>query len=99
MEGLRGDRISMIFQEPNAALNPTMSIGDQVSESFLFHQKKEMCAKILEDPSGLVDPLEIWALDGHTCFSNICSQNRRINFRGINAKGFDMKLNCRFYIS
>jgi len=49
MEKLRGDQISMIFQEPNAALNPTMSIGDQVSESFLFHQKKEMCAKILED--------------------------------------------------
>lgn len=49
VEGLRGDQISMIFQEPNAALNPTMSIGDQVSESFLFHQKKEMCAKILED--------------------------------------------------
>jgi ABC-type dipeptide/oligopeptide/nickel transport system ATPase component len=37
MEGLRGDHISMIFQEPSAALNPTMSIGDQVSESFLFH--------------------------------------------------------------
>ncbi len=49
MEDLRGDQISMIFQEPNAALNPTMSIGDQVSESFLFHQKKELCAKILED--------------------------------------------------
>jgi peptide/nickel transport system ATP-binding protein len=49
VEGLRGDQISMIFQEPNAALNPTMSIGDQVSESFLFHQKKEMCAKILDD--------------------------------------------------
>ncbi len=49
MEALRGAQISMIFQEPNAALNPTMSIGDQVSESFLFHQKKEMCARILED--------------------------------------------------
>ena len=49
MESLRGDRISMIFQEPNAALNPTLSIGDQVSESFLFHQKKEMCAKIVQD--------------------------------------------------
>ena len=49
MESLRGDRISMIFQEPNAALNPTLSIGEQVSESFLFHQKKEMCAKIVED--------------------------------------------------
>lgn len=48
MEKLRGDRISMIFQEPNAALNPTMSIGDQISESFLFHQKGQMCAGILE---------------------------------------------------
>ncbi|CAB1082245.1 hypothetical protein D1AOALGA4SA_9875 [Olavius algarvensis Delta 1 endosymbiont] len=48
MQSLRGDRISMIFQEPNAALNPTMSIGDQVAESFLFHQKKEMCAAILK---------------------------------------------------
>ena len=49
MENLRGDRISMIFQEPNAALNPTLSIGDQVSESFWFHQKKEMSVKILKD--------------------------------------------------
>ena len=48
MQSLRGDRISMIFQEPNSALNPTMSIGDQVSESFLFHQKKEMSVAILE---------------------------------------------------
>jgi len=47
MEGLRGDRISMIFQEPNAALNPTMSIGQQISESFLFHQKKNMSAEVL----------------------------------------------------
>ena len=49
MEGLRGDSISMIFQEPNAALNPIMSIGDQVSESFLFHQKKEMCEAVLAE--------------------------------------------------
>ncbi len=49
MESLRGDRISMIFQEPNAALNPTMSIGDQVAESFLFHQKKSLCASVLRD--------------------------------------------------
>ena len=53
MESLRGDRISMIFQEPNSALNPTMSIGRQISESFLFHQKKEMCRKILD---GLESP-------------------------------------------
>ncbi|MEJ2285904.1 MAG: ATP-binding cassette domain-containing protein, partial [Desulfobacterales bacterium] len=47
MQSLRGDRISMIFQEPNAALNPTMSIGEQVGESFLFHQKKDMSSEIL----------------------------------------------------
>ncbi|NNG00842.1 MAG: ABC transporter ATP-binding protein [Desulfobacteraceae bacterium] len=51
MEDLRGNHISMIFQEPNAALNPIMSIGDQISESFLFHRKKEMSKKILEDLS------------------------------------------------
>jgi len=49
MENLRGDKISMIFQEPNAALNPIMSIGDQVSESFLFHRKEEMCRTVLEN--------------------------------------------------
>ena len=49
MQGLRGDSISMIFQEPNAALNPIMSIGDQVSESFLFHRKRDMCQKINGD--------------------------------------------------
>ena len=49
MERLRGDQISMIFQEPNAALNPIMSIGDQVAESFLFHRRPEMCRRILED--------------------------------------------------
>ena len=56
MESLRGDRISMIFQEPNAALNPTMSIGRQVSESFLFHQKKEMSAEILARLEALRNP-------------------------------------------
>ena len=49
LQRLRGERISMIFQEPNAALNPTMSIGDQIAESFLFHQIKQMCVKILKD--------------------------------------------------
>lgn len=46
MRAMRGDSISMIFQEPNAALNPIMSIGDQISESFLFHRKGGMCKKI-----------------------------------------------------
>ncbi|MCP4689267.1 MAG: ABC transporter ATP-binding protein [Desulfobacterales bacterium] len=51
MQQLRGDRISMIFQEPNAALNPTMSIGDQISESFLFHKRREMCEVVYKELS------------------------------------------------
>jgi peptide/nickel transport system ATP-binding protein len=48
MESLRGDQISMVFQEPNAALNPTFSIGEQVGESFWFHQQKELYQAVHE---------------------------------------------------
>ena len=34
---IRGNRISMIFQEPMTSLNPMMSIGDQVAEPFRRH--------------------------------------------------------------
>jgi peptide/nickel transport system ATP-binding protein len=47
MEDLRGNQISMIFQEPNTALNPIMSIGEQVAESYLFHRKNDLCKGIL----------------------------------------------------
>ena len=56
LEHVRGNQISMIFQEPNAALNPIMSIGDQVAESFLFHRTKEMCGRVLEDLRQSIPP-------------------------------------------
>ena len=34
---LRGSEISMIFQEPMTALNPVMTIGDQIDEIFRYH--------------------------------------------------------------
>ncbi len=37
--GVRGDRISMIFQEPMTSLNPAYTIGDQLTEALLCHQK------------------------------------------------------------
>jgi len=37
---IRGSRISMIFQEPSAALNPVMTVGKQLEESILLHTDK-----------------------------------------------------------
>lgn len=34
---VRGNKIAMIFQDPMTALNPTMTIGDQISEVVLQH--------------------------------------------------------------
>ena len=42
MQLIRGNDISMIFQEASTSLNPVLSIGDQVGESFLLHRLSEM---------------------------------------------------------
>ena len=39
MRHLRGNNISMIFQEPLTSLNPVYSIGDQLMEPFILHQQ------------------------------------------------------------
>jgi peptide/nickel transport system ATP-binding protein/oligopeptide transport system ATP-binding protein len=38
MRHIRGNRISMIFQEPMTSLNPVHCIGDQISEAIWLHQ-------------------------------------------------------------
>ena len=39
MRTIRGNDISMIFQEPMTSLNPVFTIGDQIMEAILLHQK------------------------------------------------------------
>ena len=38
MQGIRGNEISMIFQEPMTSLNPVLSVGDQLSEPLMIHR-------------------------------------------------------------
>jgi oligopeptide/dipeptide ABC transporter ATP-binding protein len=40
MRSVRGNQISMIFQEPMTSLNPVYDVGDQIVEAIRLHQKK-----------------------------------------------------------
>jgi peptide/nickel transport system ATP-binding protein len=51
MRQIRGNKISMIFQEPMTSLNPVFTVGDQISETLILHQKlskQQAMAKTLE---------------------------------------------------
>ena len=51
MRAVRGQRISMVMQDPKFSLNPVMTIGDQIIEAYRLHaraSKAEAFAKSLE---------------------------------------------------
>ena len=51
MRGIRGNQISMIFQEPLTSLNPVFTVGNQVAEAVILHQglsKAEARERVLE---------------------------------------------------
>ncbi len=54
IEKIRGDSVSMIFQDPMTALNPVITVGDQISEAISIHQNvsqeeaKDKAKKMLE---------------------------------------------------
>ncbi len=48
MRRIRGNKISMIFQEPMTALNPVFTIGDQIAETLILHRRAELCRDVLK---------------------------------------------------
>jgi oligopeptide/dipeptide ABC transporter ATP-binding protein len=51
MEAVRGNEISMIFQEPMTSLNPVYTVGDQIAEAIRLHEgasRKEAAARAIE---------------------------------------------------
>jgi len=63
-ERIRGKKISMIFQEPRSSLNPTYTVGSQISEAIRLHQRVdkreafERAISILRQ-TGMPDPERI----------------------------------------
>ena len=60
MRKIRGDRIAMIFQQPQSSLNPVMKVGPQISEALMIHRdldEKAARARSLElmDMVGIPD--------------------------------------------
>lgn len=63
-ERIRGKKISMVFQEPRSSLNPTYTVGSQISEAIRLHQrvdKREAMKRVVSilRQTGMPDPERI----------------------------------------
>ena len=71
MEQIRGNKMSMIFQEPMTSLNPVFRIGDQVDESIILHNpdmsEEDVKARTLEllDMVGIANKEGVYSMYPH----------------------------------
>ena len=80
MRAIRGARISMVMQDPKFSLNPVMTIGEQIAEALLTHQKlprREVNSRMLAmlESVRIADPERLIPL-----LDKIQSDTRLINY-------------------
>ena len=64
MRSIRGKEISMIFQEPMTSMSPVYSIGHQMTEAILVHQKKRNKAAKKEAEERAIEMLNLVGMQG-----------------------------------
>ena len=60
LRAIRGNKISMIFQDPMTSLNPVVTVGDQIAESIRIHEKLSRADAALKAK----DMLELFGIPG-----------------------------------
>ncbi len=75
----RGNRISMIFQEPMSSLNPVYTVGDQIGEVIRVHEnvsRKEEKRRVVDllDTVGIPSPAERYSSYPHEMSGGMCQR-------------------------